>query len=341
MDYTFTPSQRIVETAYNGKSEIQSLQVLKLFCAFLVIVRHSTNPLRECYFTEIISQIGVLIFAMITGYFLLNSNGELKLSRLKYTAIKIAKIYIVAQLFYFAIWAEMTYKYAPHIITEFFTCPKEIILAIIYGDKFFCGIWYLSSMVEAIGVLALLVKFNKLKWLPYLCLIGFIGKMALGPYRFMWTEIKFEPWQYCNFLTVIVMCLYAGMFIRLNEDKIKASIKSLSLCAIVVYGLLVLERLIIKSAGYEFEFFTMPFAIVTFMLALKINKIPHTELLAKLGREHSMNIFLWHYFIQLILWKMNVYERYEANPLVVFLLAIPLSMIINKLKSLVTRKRMT
>ena len=81
-----------------------SLDKFRLFASILIVAIHtyplsSINENLDFVFTHIFCRIGVPIFLMITGYFVLPKAIQDKKSLMKYTK-KIAKIYFLCMILY-------------------------------------------------------------------------------------------------------------------------------------------------------------------------------------------------------------------------------------------------
>lgn len=83
---------------YSGGSELKGLQIIKLICAFLVVQSHIRFGAHEILLP--ICRVGVPIFLMISGYFLLDGEGYISMNKISKSFFKILKIYIFSQAVY-------------------------------------------------------------------------------------------------------------------------------------------------------------------------------------------------------------------------------------------------
>jgi surface polysaccharide O-acyltransferase-like enzyme len=327
-------NQATDELAYKGGYNIKSLQVLKIFCTFLIVNIHCA-PFNR--FVDIICRIGVPTFLMITGYFLLNSRGELTLERLRYSIIKILKIDIVARL------ASLAFYYYRHVRYGYVLDWPEAAY-ILQGHTFNAPLWYLNALIYALILIYVIVKFDKLKLLPYLTIFGLIFNMVNGTYSPIFS-IEEDFLLHRNFFAMSLPFLYIGMLIRRNEHLITIKPQILLAALIVTIVFCFIEAWIFVSGILEFQggelyITNIPLAIITFLIAIKTRYIPPVKILVTWAQRYSMYIYILHYMVFQSISARNLCNP-NLNALAVFFISMAISACIvhgaGLVKKLITR----
>lgn len=135
-----------------------SLDKFRLFASILIVAIHtyplsSINENLDFVFAHIFCRIGVPIFLMITGYFVLPKAIQDKKSLMKYTK-KIAKIYFLCMILYLPVNI-----YAGKLKGISFVG----ILKSIFIDGTFYHLWYFPALILGIWITYFIIKHIKNK----------------------------------------------------------------------------------------------------------------------------------------------------------------------------------
>lgn len=225
-----------------------SIDKFRLIASILIIAIHtyplsSINETLDFIFTHVICRIGVPIFLMITGLFVLPKALEDRKSLIKYTK-KIIKIYIICMVIYFPINIYAGKLKGIGIIG---------ILKEIFINGTFYHLWYFPALIVGIWITYFLInniKRNRVG-IIVICLyiIGLFGDSYYGL-----TEksdltkniynIIFNLFEYTrNGLFYAPIFLYLGYMIKNSKMKIE---KNKNIIYIIVFAILmIIEGLIL------------------------------------------------------------------------------------------------
>jgi hypothetical protein len=240
---------------------------------------------------------------MITGYFLPNNSGVITTDKIKRTIVKILKLMLVANLFYFVYNVLIISLLHPSLFTAKITGIFDAILldgvCFILSLDVLCGaLWYLTALVQALLVLWLCVRLKKMQCFIFLSAVGLLLNILFGEFHIL-SEVRY-PCYDRNFLTVAIPCICIGVVIRMNEHRI--IISRAKIFSFIVFFLLALyfEYYFI---GYNFKelhgaiaIMTLPFAVSIFIFALKLD-FKKELWIANVGKYHSSNIYIYHTFV--------------------------------------------
>jgi peptidoglycan/LPS O-acetylase OafA/YrhL len=280
---------------YKGDHEITSLQVLKAFAAFAVVMIHTNSIFRFALMP--ILRNAVPLFFMITGYFLLDKNGVLTVDRLKRSIFKLLKLTIVAQCFYLVVTA----IFNPSHLFPSLSYPGTFLL-FLNGDWYGFHLWYLNAVVAALISLYIILRFEMTRLLPFITVFALLLNLLIGSYAMFWLDSRLVNMVHRNFFTIGIPCLYLGMCIRRYEHKITISSARLIALTILLYALLYVEYLFILKGQSWGDIFllTIPTSICTFIVVLRASVLNQWKVLATIGRKDSLNIYVLHVFV----WKI-------------------------------------
>jgi surface polysaccharide O-acyltransferase-like enzyme len=334
MNITIPTNSSCRPPLYQGGREIPALQMLKALAAFAIVDIHFGNGFIR---TLPLDRTAVPIFLMITGYFLLNADGYLTLSRIKHTLIKVVKLDLIAQLIYLVMSIIEVAFWTPEKMDLRFS-TKALIEVVLVGNSWGGVLWYLHGVAQALVVLYLLVRYNRMKWLPWLSAIGLAICIVVGCYKSAILPVEYmkEYYIHRNFFTTCLPMMFIGMTIRLNEHKINKSFKQLGWLSfaflVALYCEYEIVARVLRLHSCEIYICNLPLAVCLFCAALKAPAMPRLQALVTNGRKHSQNIFLFHGLVQRIVVcppLRSAIHIYTVSP-IIYLLTLLLSLAINR-----------
>lgn len=160
------------------RRDIPGLNVLKFFCALMIVQIHTDSTLKP--YVLYVCRIAVPLFLMITGYFMLNDRGGITAGKMAATFWKILKIFVYATVV--------------SILFRFVTAPNEFIgnelslktlkWFVLSGSNFNAAYWYLYSLLQALVVILVFVRIGHPNWLWGVAIVGITANLLLGSYSF-------------------------------------------------------------------------------------------------------------------------------------------------------------
>lgn len=289
----------------------KGLDMLKLLCAFMVILFHAKPIYRE--WTQGISNCAVPCFFMISGYCLFSE-------RLSARCLKSAKRTIIILL-----WS--TCFYIPLLFFAIYTGKVELPN---YDEMFFnfillndnpasSHLWYCAAYVYVLLIVVFLNNHNKLVllyiFLPALWMFDIIG----GIYEVKTIFLR-------NFLFTGIPCFSVGMLIKKYELEHIFSVKILLSIIVLMCVLCNIETRLYESTHQTIS--TSLLSIPLLLLFLSTDD-SHYKGIWKWFRENdSLYIYIFHPAVLLILsqvnkllpsvWQDSIYPY--ISPIIVFLL---------------------
>lgn len=231
-----------------------TLDKFRILASILIVAIH-TYPLStinenlDFVFTHIFCRIGVPIFLMITGYFILPKAIQDKKSLMKYTK-KIAKIYLLCMILYLPVNI-----YAGKLKGINFIG----ILKSIFIDGTFYHLWYFPALILGIWITYFIIKHiknkNGLILVSILYVIGLFGDSYFGIAE-KWTVTKtfydaiFNIFDYTrNGLFYVPIFLYLGYIMKNINWKI--SKRDNIIFILVSLVLMILEGMILHHFNLQ------------------------------------------------------------------------------------------
>lgn len=315
----------------NVKSRLWGLDALRLLAAFFVVCQH----IQSYWGLEVIrpvSRTAVILFFMISGYFLYDENKAV-VGRKCIKSIKIisciygwALLIYVVEAFYVGV---TTSSYNALIVG-----PWKLFTVFMYcASPFFpygYHLWFLVALIEALFLIALSARKINIftsKWIPAICVfllyLGvFITKTGLS------IPLK-------NTLLIAMPSIVLGGGIRAYKLSIKFVIcmVGILLCAVIS----VYESLIEVSGFYYVTILLSVFIFFLFM------QVPSTSLLrqmAKAGANYSLGIYIIHPLIIDLLEGCECLtdKSYVMNPFFIFLISCLVVLLYSKVKVCLNKK---
>lgn len=274
------------------------LDVLKCICAFLVIVIHTRKDALGGYI-ECVDRIAVPCFLMITGFFY---NSICSSGREKKQIVSVFKTCIAANIFYF-IW-KCIMRGGMYVPENGMSPVKSIIIFVLFSESPFCEpLWYLGGLLNALIILHFLRKW---KWFEKsICIlpIMLLGNLLMGKYSVVLLGGVFPGYIRANAFFTVLPYLCVGILISRNSERI-SEIKQNIIVALLFLSFAgticeqtVLSKFLVAGNGDNF-FCSVFLSIFVFIYFAFIFKSTKFELLGKVGRIHSGNIYIFHPFLK-------------------------------------------
>ena len=313
-------------TRYGG-GEIAALQVLKLLCAVMVVQLHV--PLLDGEVMQPLCRAAVPVFYIISGFFLLDNSGLIDSGKLRHALCKMLKITAVATAVYVAYtaWA-MPWRYWSSINLFDFL----VLGAVPSGGH----LWYLYAYIEALAVLLVLTRLKAERLIWAIACAGICYNLLFGQYAFVFGMKSLAANYTRTFFGIALPCLAIGMALRRRESLI--SPRAIALMPIAAIGLAALsyaEFFLLKAYVPADEHFgntslaTLPIAAALFIIARNAILPRWLSCVARMGKAHSTNIYLWHIIVRKIEMRLLPALPYKYAFLVVLPLTLLLSYAIN------------
>ena len=219
------------------KKEIQSLYVLKALSAFFVVLIHFPLFCQELIFPII--RTAVPVFFIISGYFLVAPDGSISVDKVRYGIIKMIKYVLLYNLLY------LVFNYLCYGYFTIYGEYKKLFARAVLGSPFGYHLWYLTTYLEVLLCLYVVVKYVKRKFLlsiaPFLyaaldCLMAWPGiSILLGR----------------NFVFWGIPCVLAGVYLRQHEQAIMHWFRLRRWKVLMVVFFSNLSRICFTSLGFH------------------------------------------------------------------------------------------
>lgn len=300
------------------KKEYPSIYFLKGISSVLVVLIHAQFFFHDLYVP--VYRLAVPLFFMISGFFLIDETGNLKVSNINKAIKKMLKINIITSVVY------ILFSYF-----RLFILNENIDFKILYPDDFllkiflghpYCGVlWYVTAYIEILLVLKLFHYFHKDNLLYYLIPIFCIIALLVGKYSFL---IDFESNHFIhrNFFVMGLPFVLMGMSVK--KYNLSKYTSHLTFTLLLLLGLSYLEYFFLKKFDLYREgdlvltsLFLAPVAFIWFLNCTAISK---ENILSVIGKKYSLNLYLYHPMVISIFYMLNldnVFHEFEY-PIVLF-----------------------
>lgn len=314
---------------------ISSLFVLKAIAAFCVVVIHYPLAFRYEFYPLIYT--AVPLFFVITGYFLYKGSPDTIIAGGKKQLWKAIRITLIASLVYYAYKIIISYISGGSFVPPFYSI-YDVIIWILFGFNFSGPLWYMTALCWSLLIITTLYR---LRWqkLLYLTPLAFVLFNVILAYPLRDISL---PWYYeTNFISSGLPWISVGMFIKKTESRIEQRVSTTSLWIIFALTLVLryIEQYLFVGAEPR-ALINVPLVIIIFILCLRYKSFGSNSIIAKLGRNHSTNIYLYHSLVGgFILFVCAQYEITIPDSicaLVVYPLTLLLSTLIIRVKSLLS-----
>lgn len=313
--------------AYSDRHDIVSLHILKAVLAVMILYAHVGS--RDSFLA--LCRLTLPLFFMISGYFLLNGNGTLSPQKIRHTFVKILRLTITANLFYYAADVILPLFSSPSTTLVTHLSSKDLLRLLLVGDNISFHLWYLASLIEALAFFCVCVRCRAAKLIPLIVAVASVVNLLQNEFAL----IHIPAYCYSNVFSFAIPFMYAGMLVRLNEHRIRLSKRILCCVAFILLILLYAECLYFHTYQMEMMVSSTLLAITLFLLALRINT--KTNILAYIGKHHSGNIYIYHIFIKdtLRFLKFN-HPIHLIETIEILFVCILLSILIKRLRKVMT-----
>lgn len=316
-----------------------SIDALKLFCAFLVVVIHfDDTPIYR--FTEPLTRIAVPCFFAISGYFLY---GEDYISIRNRTSRHIKKVFVlllVCSLLY-AIKNKLAYGY-------YFAWFDFVSIFMFNDNPTALHLWYLSAYLYVLLIYWCLVPAMYHDWLkklfPYLTLL-IIGAIFLGKYSFVVNSVY--PLIYSrNFLFTGLPCFVIGIMVARYQSKL-VNIKNLLwlIIGLLLVNIIESEVLQMFDVGVVGDIYITTIPLTVLFLSLSLSSYLPNNIFSEWGRKYSLYIYVYHVvigniFVKLLSSAPKIVSDYFSYclPLIVFFTTVTIIILFVKIRSYLIQK---
>lgn len=314
---------------------ISSLFVLKAIAAFCVVVIHYPLAFRYEFYPLIYT--AVPLFFVITGYFLYKGSPDTIIAGGKKQLWKAIRITLIASLVYYAYKIIISYISGGSFVPPFYSI-YDVIIWILFGFNFSGPLWYMTALCWSLLIITTLYR---LRWqkLLYLTPLAFVLFNVILAYPLRDISL---PWYYeTNFISSGLPWISVGMFIKKTESRIEQRVSTTSLWIIFTLTLVLryIEQYLFVGAEPR-ALINVPLVIIIFILCLRYKSFGSNSIIAKLGRNHSTNIYLYHSLVGgFILFVCVQYETTIPDSicaLIVYPLTLLLSTLIIRVKCLLS-----
>ena len=287
------------------------LDILKCLAALAVVEIHKPLDVQKGTEILILCRFAVPVFFMITGFFY----PEIRARKREWRQLgKIFVIAICANLFYllwdtFLAWEEGK-KISEILLNRLEDkTPEDYILW--NFSPLVPHLWYLQALLYVL-VLAALVEYLGLRKLAYLAIpVLLVGNLIRGNYSLLfWKKDYCHIYYARNFLYCGLPFFWLGCWFGERKEKLAAYLnkKRMALLLIgvpVFWKMSLMERKWLEKRnvlGSEEEYAgTILMAICIFLFFIGWQKVyvenDFTRALAKIGKEYSMYIYIFHYAV--------------------------------------------
>lgn len=331
------------------KKEIPLLYVLKAVCALLIVFIHLPSATGVNIILQPLMRIGVPIFFMISGYFLVTSTG-LNIASILKQLRKMLELMLQVYAVYIGFMIFRNFLQGGPLINPRWITWDFIIRLLFIGDNVDSVLWYLTAYTESLLFLWLMLKMIGESWTRYfvmtLSLPLLLLAILLNRYSELVTGRIFDIAISRNAFTVALPCLMLGAVAKIWYKRLpslfslRQCIIVLSILAYVEYALLYLKD--VDGSGADFNVITFPLAFVIFLYCIRRStSLLHSKkvvsILVYIGKNSSADIYLyhslvWQIFSLLLFPLVDTWRPFIANAEFIIMITLIFSIVKNKLR---------
>jgi len=285
------------------KKRFDAIDFWKAIAAFLVVAIHCPFPglLGEIFVN--IGRIAVPFFFMVSGFFCYSQDSEENkkkaIKQIKYLlklTLFVSLIYILKNIMFSYINGEAV-EFLHHFIS------KKHIWSFILFNKTESGshLWYMYALIYSLIIISLLCRFKIRIRNIVICIIVFLGvDLIFGTYSVAIFGIKLPTEYTRNFLFCGLPYFMSGRIIRMAYEKeLLNQISRNKMIILFVFGVLLglAEEFLLQKNGLTSNrkhYFGTTVAVIALFLFLITSNGNIGNVIKKLGREYSKEIYLWH-----------------------------------------------
>ena len=318
------------------------LDYVKGIACIFVVFTHCRFPGTMGIIANCVARFSVPYFFMVSGYFSYYKDGRKFPAGRKIKHISI--IVIAATIFYILVGiAKILFLHS-----VFSVGFKDIVDFVLFNKMFFISdhLWFLYALLYLYILYAAVdkLKLQKIAYfsIPVLVIAGIVlnrGDYLIG--------ISVPRTLYRNFLIEGFPMFMLGHLIRKYQEKIVSKFTNIQLILIIsVSILLCLAERFAFGRDFRYCISSFPQAAAIFVFALKNGSMGSTRALTKLGVKYSLFVYVLHPFVWHTLEqgysKVGIAKNTAALyllPVLVVIVTIILSIIIDKVISLINNRR--
>lgn len=341
-------TQRIMMSSKKKPDRYNSIDKLKMFCAFLVVCIHAPFPGEIGTYLVSLARIAVPVFFMITGYFYVQASASRQIK-------KLLLLMLSANLIFF-VWKSGLSIINGNIMeywVDTFTFSNIAKFLLLNETHLQSHLWYLGAILYVILLVFVLFKWNENKAKRLLLVITpflLAGDLILGKYSLLLFHREFPYILVRNWLFVGLPYFSIGIWMHEKKNVFSKFLKNKGKMKLAFFNILAVlttlsERSILVSlnlnAARDHYISTTFLAIAVFLffatyISQKKNIISH------IGKKDSTWIYILHpIFITIIafLVKCIAMEGIYCyiQPIIVFLVTTVfvemLNCVINKMNA--------
>lgn len=306
-------------------NRFDSLDIYRLIASFAVVILHVSMgvvPLEVQIYLKLFARFAVPFFFLVSGYFFYLGYAKNGSSFFLKNISKLLGIFLVASIFFLPIdIAKGNFHFSQRLILTGTESHLWFIPSLIFG-LIYC--WYMMNTLKL------------LKFLPAIFLI------SLFPFLFYYYTVGTSIQRYVDlefarfFLSVSFLSL--GMFLAHSQIKLTLN-RGLGLI-LIASVIMIFEVMYFRIHdpidlwGFQFLINTIPLSIGVFFISFHGKK---NSYLANMGRKYSLGIYLYHPFVNMIIYRVILTLFGDLsdvvlilNPIVCFVITLALLAQINK-----------
>ena len=302
----------------------ESLDVFRLIAAFAVITLHVSMgniPLEATIYIRLLARFAVPFFFLVSGYFFYSGMMKYESGFLLKTVFKLISIFIISSLVFLPIdLAKHSFQFTERLILTGTGPHLWFLPSLTFG---LIVLWYIINLIR---------NYNLLPIISIVCAIPIL----LYYYSFgTWIQDLINI-DFARFILSISF-LSVGFYIAYSKIKLT-----------FIYGIIILLSSFV-ILYFEVQYFktydpknvwSIQFLFSTILLSLAIFILSfnclNNKYLATLGRKYSLGIYLYHPFINMIVYNLIVkvpgsssgYLLY-INPIICFAVTLSLLKILD------------
>lgn len=301
---------------WNCMQRNYSVDILKLVCAFLVIMLHCSQPPYNI--VGPISLCAVPCFFMISGYFLWNDNPEKMRNRLLKSLKKIIWIWLWTSI---VCGLDDVYKIIVNKDLSLCSLQNLLNFFVLNEHPFAFHLWYINAYIYVLIVIYLLSKKKQLKFTFVITPILLLLTPLLSKYSLLLFQWKCPELYTRNFLSVGIPYFTLGMMVRkyLEPDKFKKGCVLFGL--IISILILELENYFLDSLGRGNLYIFTPVVCLFLLATALVFQVKHSNIISRIGERDSLYIYVFHP-LPIKLFRSGILNCYAIESFIVFFLTL-------------------
>lgn len=280
----------------------EGLDILKCFCAFLIVCIHTSFPGKIGGCSVALARIAVPVFFMITGFFYRNIEKKGKVGLQIKKVIILILIANIIYLFWNLLVAQdhniNLISYLKNAITK-----KSIIQCFVFNESVFgYHLWYLNAILYTLIIIFIAKKINVIRYIYWLIPILLLGNLIFGRYAVFIFEKEIPVTFGRNAYFVGIPYFMMGIVVNKNFEKMKKISRNMLIFGIILFSFTtILEAFVFSYFGIDVQgdhyistFFLTITVFLLFAIYFQTNKNPVLKWAAAIGREYSTWIYILH-----------------------------------------------